>query len=111
MCLGRFLLFVAAIELLTMPVTQGLWTWDKFLHGGQDFELGLLAIITCLCLILLRTEQSKRSLDLLLLIKTLLLNAREHLASTALSSTQLNNQPPKIPPGLSAAPLNLPLLI
>ena len=58
-CLSRILLLIVAVELLTMPFTQGLWSWDKFLHGGQDFELGLLIIFTCLCLVLLRVEQSR----------------------------------------------------
>jgi len=36
--LSRLLLTVAAIELVTMPLTQHLWTWDHFLQGGQDFR-------------------------------------------------------------------------
>lgn len=72
-CLSRILLCVVALELLTMPVTQGLWTWDKFLHGGQDFELGLLVIVTCLCLLLLRAEQSKLYIGMLVLIRAFLL--------------------------------------
>lgn len=111
-CLGRLLLLFIAIEFLTMPITQGLWTWDKFLHGGQDFELGLLVIITCLCLILLRAEQSKRSLDLLLLIKAVLANARESSVSIHLSTTQSRDQRRRIRGSFpAAAPLSLPLLI
>lgn len=111
-CLGRLLLLFIAIEFLTMPITQGLWTWDKFLHGGQDFELGLLVIITCLCLILLRAEQSKRSLDLLLLIKAVLANARESSVSSHLSTTQSRDQRRRIRGSFAAAaPLSLPLLI
>ena len=59
-CISRFLLLVIAVEAITMPVTQGLWSWDKFLHGGQDFELSFLMTITCLCLILLRVQDSER---------------------------------------------------
>lgn len=70
---SRVLLLLVAIEVVTMPITQHLWTWDKFLHGGQDFELGLLAIVTCLCFVILRTQHSRQSLGLLLAIGSFLL--------------------------------------
>lgn len=103
------LLLVVAIEMLTMPFTQGLWTWDKFLHGGQDFELGLLVIITCLCLLLLRTEQSKHLLGLLLLMKSLLVRTRQRAAACVFQSAPSYDRRPRIP--LPAASLDIPLLI
>jgi hypothetical protein len=50
--LGYLLLFLTAFSLITMPITQHLWTWDHFLHGGQDFETSALMILTALNLVL-----------------------------------------------------------
>ena len=94
-----------------MPVTQGLWTWDKFLHGGQDFELGMLVIITCLCLLLLRAEQSKLYLGMLLVIRALLLNARRRISLALRAAELYSGHRPSIPPGTLFARVNLPLLI
>jgi hypothetical protein len=66
--IGRLLLMVTAATLITTPLTQRIWTWDRFLHGGQDFELGLLAILTTLCLVLLLAQHCKQSVDLLLTV-------------------------------------------
>lgn len=69
-CLGisRFLLVLTAIELVSMPLTQHLWTWDRYLHGGQDFESNLLIAVTFLCLVLLVAQKSKQCVDRLLAI-------------------------------------------
>jgi len=64
--LSRLLLCFAFVELLTMPITQHFWTWDGFLQGGQDFELGLFVIVTCLCLVLLRAQHSRQTIRCLL---------------------------------------------
>jgi len=74
-CLSRLLLLFVAIEAVTMPITQGIWSWDKFLHGGQDFELGLLMILTCLCLVLLRVQENRSRVGWLTVIRALLLRA------------------------------------
>jgi hypothetical protein len=66
--LSRLLLLLIALELLTMPLTQLLWTWDGFLHGGQDFELGLFAIVSCLCLVLLRAQHGRQKLRQMLAV-------------------------------------------
>ena len=66
--LSRVLLLLVAVELITMPITQHFWTWDQFLHGGQDFEMGLLMVVTCLCFVLLRTQHCRQNLGLLLAI-------------------------------------------
>lgn len=93
-----------------MPVTQGIWTWDKFLHGGQDFELGLLLIITCLCLLLLRVEQNKMYLGTLLLIRArLLLDGKR--AIVRVMFIPHSGHRPCTPPGTPATCVNLPLLI
>lgn len=64
MWIGRYLLILSAISLITMPVTQHLWTWDHFLRGGQDFELTTLIMLTFLCLVLVLSKDSRRSMDL-----------------------------------------------
>jgi hypothetical protein len=61
--IGRALLILSAISLITMPLTQRLWTWDRFLHGGQDFELGALMVLILLSLVLVISKDCKRCLD------------------------------------------------
>lgn len=63
--IGRFLLMLAAISVLTLPLTQNIWSWDHFLHGGQDFETGMLTIVIVLCLAVLLSQLCKRRIDLL----------------------------------------------
>lgn len=63
---GRWLLLATFISLMTMPVTQHLWTWDGFLRGGQDFESGVLAILVTLCLVLLLAQHGQQSVSFLL---------------------------------------------
>lgn len=61
--IGRVLLILAAVSLLTMPLTQRMWTWDRFLHGGRDFESSMLVILTTLCLAVLLLQVCKRHVD------------------------------------------------
>jgi hypothetical protein len=61
--IGRILLMLTAFSLITMPVTQHLWAWDNFLHGGQDFELGILMLLSLLSLVLVLTKHSKQCID------------------------------------------------
>jgi hypothetical protein len=63
--IGRLLLILIAVSLITMPLTERIWTWDHFLHGGQDFEFTALAILTTLCLVLVLAQHCKQSVDLL----------------------------------------------
>jgi len=55
-----------AVSLITMPLTERIWTWDHFLHGGLDFEFTALAILTTLCLALVLAQHCKQSVDMLL---------------------------------------------
>lgn len=66
--MARFLLLLTTFSLITMPLTQHIWTWDHFLRGGQDFEFGTLAIMTALCLVLLLVRYFKQSVDFLLAV-------------------------------------------
>jgi hypothetical protein len=59
------LLLLASIEMITSPLTQQIWTWDRFLHGGQDFETSALFIVTCLCLALLLAQLCRQAMNLL----------------------------------------------
>jgi hypothetical protein len=52
-----------------MPITEYLWTFDKFLRGGQDCEFGLLALAAIFCLILLLSHQRREVLSLLLSLR------------------------------------------
>jgi hypothetical protein len=52
-----------------MPVTEYLWSFDKFLRGGQDCEFGLLALAAIFCLILLLSHQRREVLSLLLSLR------------------------------------------
>jgi hypothetical protein len=70
--IGRFLLMLAAISVLTLPLTQDIWTWDHFLRGGQDFETGMLAIVIVLCLAVLLSQLCKRHIDSLFTVRHVL---------------------------------------
>ncbi len=64
--IARFLLMVTAVSILTSPLTQHLWTWDRFLHGGHDFESGVTTILMTLCLVILLAQHCKHSVHMLL---------------------------------------------
>ena len=57
--IGRFLLVLAAVELISMPLTQYAWNWDHFLHGGMDFESSLLFLVICLGLLLVLRDHRR----------------------------------------------------
>lgn len=69
---GRILLVLATISVLTTPLTQEIWTWDHFLRGGQDFETGILTIVIILCLAVLLSQICKKRADLLLRLRRML---------------------------------------
>lgn len=108
---SRGLLLVIALELITMPVTQDLWAWDKFLHGGQDFELGMLVIVACLCLALLHAEQSKRDLGFMVAIRALLLKKRPLNLARSVGSLRRYEYRSEIPASPRSRLMLLPLLI
>jgi hypothetical protein len=64
-CAGRILLVSSALSLLTMPITEHLWNWDRFLQTGRDFELGTLMLLTFLCLVLVLSRQWKQAVEFL----------------------------------------------
>lgn len=58
---GRLLLIINAIVLVLSSFTEHLWTWDRFLRGGQDFELSVLALIAFFCLIIVLADHFSRA--------------------------------------------------
>ena len=62
---GRFLLTLCAVSLSTMPLTQRLWTWDRFLHGGHDFESVVLLFLIFISLVLVLSKQCRQCVGLL----------------------------------------------
>ena len=58
--ISRYLLILIALSLITMPITEHIWAWDRFLQGGQDFELGALLVLSFLCLVLVLSKQCQR---------------------------------------------------
>jgi len=67
---SRVALLLTAILVLVMPWTEYFWHFDKFLRGGQDFELGLLSVATFICLILVMLQHGKRGVTLILASRT-----------------------------------------
>jgi hypothetical protein len=63
---GRSLLLLNIIVLILSSFTEHYWTWDRFLRGGQDFELSLLALLAFFCLILVFAQYFRRSVSELL---------------------------------------------
>ena len=63
---GRTLVLLNVIVLIVSAFTEHFWTWDRFLRGGQDFELSLLALLAFFCLILVLAQHFRRSVSELL---------------------------------------------
>jgi hypothetical protein len=90
--LSRLMLLLVAIELVTMPLTQQLWSWDGFGRGEQDFELGLFMVVACVCLSLLRAQHCRQRISLLLVIVRYLFEAFRERSRAGLLGTQQSVQ-------------------
>jgi hypothetical protein len=64
--IGWLLLALVAISQISLPLTQHLWAWDRFLHGGQDFETGAFLILVSLCLVIVMMRACKSAIEHLL---------------------------------------------
>jgi hypothetical protein len=106
--MGRLLLVLASVVLIALPFTQQVWTWDRFLHGGQDFETTVLLILISLCLVLVMARGCRQGIKLLLTLRSELLVRRcsEILQPLRTSTTCVNRSD-----GPSIATYNLPLQI
>jgi hypothetical protein len=60
------LILLTAILIFVMPWTEYFCQLDRFLRGGQDCELGLLALLTIFSLVLVLLQQRRQSVTLLL---------------------------------------------
>ena len=66
---GRLLIVLTAILLFVMPWTEHSCQLDRFLRGGQDCELGLLALLTIFSLVLVLLKQRRQNVTLLLAVR------------------------------------------
>jgi len=110
--IGRFLLMLTTVQLITAPLTQRIWTWDHFLHGGQDFESSVLIMLITLCLVLLLAQHCKQSVNRLLATYPLFsFICDDHpLVSTAPGETITAFRSERVP-NPSSSIFNPPLLI
>lgn len=106
--LGRLLLVLASAVLIALPFTQQVWTWDRFLHGGQDFETTLLLILVSLCLALVMARGCGQGIKLLLTRWSQLLMRR---CSAMMQPTQTSISGVNRSAGPLIAMYNLPLQI
>ena len=70
--MGRLLIGLAAFLMTAMMWTERFLTWDKFLQGGQDLELSLVALVVFLCLIILLAQRSQQAVALQLAVSRFL---------------------------------------
>jgi hypothetical protein len=66
---GRVLVMLIALIIFVMPWTEYFWSFDKFLRGGQDFELGLLSLAALLCLVVVLLQHGRQNVAFLLAIR------------------------------------------
>jgi hypothetical protein len=66
---GRLLIVLTAILLFVMPWTEHFCQLDRFLRGGQDCELGLLALLTIFSLVLVLLKQRRQNVTLFLTVR------------------------------------------
>lgn len=87
--MGRALISLIAFLMVAMMWTERFLTWDRFLQGGQDLELSLVALVVFLCLIILLAQKSQQAVALHLAVCRLLSgiagSARKLMASKHLS--------------------------
>ncbi len=106
MWIARALLILTAISLITMPVTQHLWTWDHFLHGGRDFELSTLMILSLLGLVLVLSKNLKQCIDSLLsVLRTLTSPERVTITITSVFSISRREHVPSSDRCMHSLPL------
>lgn len=60
---GRVLLVIISLLVCLMPWTEYFWHFDKFLHGGQDMEFGLLLVATVWGLVVVLLRHGKSAIN------------------------------------------------
>lgn len=81
---GRILLLFTTLLIVVMPWTESHWHFDGFLRGGEDFELGLMALITIFSLLLVLSRHRKQRVDFLFAIAQMLAFSLQSRAAGAL---------------------------
>jgi hypothetical protein len=66
---GSILLLLTAILVILTPLTEYYWHFDKFLSGGQDFEFGLLSIISICCLVIVLMKHGRSIVASILMLR------------------------------------------
>ncbi len=93
--IGRALIGLVAFLMTAMMWTERFLTWDRFLQGGQDLELSLVALVVFLCLIILLAQQSQQAVAFRLAIFQFISGVAEALSMRArllhLHLTQIRN--------------------
>jgi hypothetical protein len=102
-----------AILIVMMPWTEYFWQFDGFLHGGQDFELGLLSLLTIFSLVLVLLQQRRQDVALLLIVRRwlsrLFEGPRPQVVANACGLTAHSDAVPLSSPAL--CPFNLPIQV
>jgi hypothetical protein len=81
--LSRALILLTFLQVLAMPWTEYFWHFDQFLRGGEDFELGLLAVATIFCLVVILLQHGKKSVAFILALRRWLSFVFQHGDPTA----------------------------
>jgi hypothetical protein len=88
------------IVLILSAFTEHFWTWDRFLRGGQDFELSLLALLAFFCLILVLAQHFRRNFSELLRRRSAMSRISDHSVSPSATPLLLAFSSER-PPGLA----------
>lgn len=86
--LSRVFLACTVVLILAMPWMEYFWHFDRFLRGGQDFELGLLAVLTSFCLVLLLFQLGVNSLQFALALRRSLVRVLRTGRPVAMASSR-----------------------
>ena len=111
---GRMLILFSAVLLAITPVTAHFWTFDRFLRGGQDFEMGLLSVLAVLCLVLLLADSCRETISLLIALRKWLADTLPYETANCLRRSEHRFSAVKGPPSrpsLAAVPLALRILL
>ena len=110
--MSQYLLALITLSLLTMPITEHLWTWDHFFQTGRDFELGTIAVLSILLLVLVISKSNKQRVAVLLSARRFLVRKFDDFVGSAFSLTggfwTLHGVPP---PDAGTCTSSLPLKI
>lgn len=109
---SRLLILLSALLVVAMPFTEHFATFDHFLRGGPDLELGLLAFFASLSLVLLLAQYARIALSRVMALRHRLWSVRKVVqGAPSVDSSRFIQAifaPPPISPLLRT---DLPLLI